>query len=192
VKSISLLKSEHRLILEQLDNLSRARQGLEEGSRPPGEFFESAVVFAREFADRFHHFKEEFLLFGMLARNQEGRLDAEIGALRYQHERCREAMATIEQALPAYGSGDEIAATLLAMGLSVYVTLLRRHIFLEDDVFFPLAAKMLTDEDDAELLKHFAEAQEQPSGRDFMADWRRQVAAMGALLRRGTNPGTQR
>src|SRR5512143_1171456 len=99
VESIRTLIGEHRLILEQLDNLSLARQMLEEGLWPPRAFFEGAVEFARAFADRFHHFKEEFLMFGMLAQKKHGRLDADIGALRYQHERCRKAMTEIERAL---------------------------------------------------------------------------------------------
>lgn len=184
VKSIHTLTSEHRLILEQLDNLSLARQRLEEGLWPPGAFFEGAVVFAREFADRFHHFKEEFLMFGLLAQKQEGRLDADIGALRYQHERCRQAMMEIERALPGYGSRDEIAATALAMGLSAYVTLLRRHIYLEDRVFFPLAAKALSEEDDQSLVMHFAEEEKRQVGHDFVAESRRQVQAMRDLLGR--------
>jgi hemerythrin-like domain-containing protein len=180
MQSIRTLTREHGLILEQLENLGRARKGLEEGLWPPEGFFVRALAFAREFADRLHHFKEEFLLFGLLAQKKEGRLDADIGALRYQHERCRKALADIEQALPGYGSRDEFAATALAMGLAGYVTLLRRHVFLEENVFFPLAAGALTAEEDAELCRHFAEEAE---GRDFMAEGRRQVAEMTAMLR---------
>jgi hemerythrin-like domain-containing protein len=179
MQSIGTLTREHGLILEQLENLALARQRLEAGLWPPEEFFAKALGFAREFADRLHHFKEEFLLFGLLAKKKEGRLDADIGALRYQHERCRKALAEIEQALPGYGSKDEFAATALALGLSGYVTLLRRHVFLEENVFFPLAASALTAEDDAELCRHFAA---EGRGPDFMEQSRRQVAEMGQLL----------
>jgi hemerythrin-like domain-containing protein len=182
MQSIRALTREHGLILLQLDNLSLARERLETGRWPPQEFFAEALVFAREFAERFHHFKEEFLLFGMLAQKKEGRLDADIGALRYQHERCRQALAEIERALPGYGSRDEFAATALAAGVSGYVTLLRRHIFLEDQVFFPLAARVLTEDEDAELLRHFREEEEREAGRDFMAEGRRRVEAMVVIL----------
>jgi hemerythrin-like domain-containing protein len=180
MQSICTLTREHGLILEQLENLALARQRLEAGLWPPEEFFAKALGFAREFADRLHHFKEEFLLFGLLAKKKEGRLDADIGALRYQHERCRKALAEIEQALPGYGSKDEFAATALALGLSGYVTLLRRHVFLEESVFFPLAASVLTAEDDAELCRHFAA---EAPGPDFMEQSRWQVAEMGVILR---------
>ena len=182
MESIRTLIGEHRLILEQLDNLSLARQMLEEGLWPPRAFFEGAVEFARAFADRFHHFKEEFLMFGMLAQKKHGRLDADIGALRYQHERCRKAMTEIERALPGYESKDEIAATALAMGLSAYVSLLRRHICLEDRVFFPLAATVLSEEDDRSLVMNYVEEEKSQAGYDVMAESRRQVQAMRDLL----------
>jgi hemerythrin-like domain-containing protein len=118
----------------------------------------------------------------MLAQKKEGRLDADIGALRYQHERCRKAMMEIERALPGYGSKDEFAATALAMGLSAYVSLLRRHICLEDRVFFPLAATVLSEEDDQSLVMHFAEEQTRQAGYDVMVESRRQVQAMRDLL----------
>jgi hemerythrin-like domain-containing protein len=185
MRSIRTLTREHSLILQQLENLGLARQRIEAGQWPPVEFFEAALAFAREFADRFHHFKEEFLLFGLVARSKEGRLDAEIGALRFQHERCRQAVEEIERALPGYRSGDEFAATALAFGLSGYVTLLRRHISLEEEIFFPLAAGVLTEEEDVELLRHFREEEERSVAGDAFERSRQRVEEMTALLRSG-------
>ncbi len=188
MEATRVLTREHGLILQQLENLSAARRSLERGQRPPPAFFEKAVVFAREYADRFHHFKEEFLMFGLLARKLAGRLDTEIGALRHQHERCRQAMAAIERALPGYGAGDEIAATVVVAELAAYTALLRRHIRLEDEVFFPMVEKELGEEDDRYLTEQFAEEDRRGEGRDFSADGRRQVVEMGALIAAG-RPG---
>lgn len=41
-----------------------------------------AVKFLHNFADKFHHFKEEYLMFGLLAEKKGGRFDGPIGALR--------------------------------------------------------------------------------------------------------------
>lgn len=193
MKATRVLTLEHGLILKQLENLSAARRSLERGQRPLPAFFEKAVLFAREYADRFHHFKEEFLMFGLLAQKQAGRLDTEIGALRHQHERCRQAMAAIERALPGYGAGDEIAATVMVVEVAAYTALLRRHIRLEDDVFFPMAEKELSEEDDRYLMEHFAEEARREEGRDFAAECRRQVVEMGVLIAVGRSgePGGQ-
>jgi hemerythrin-like domain-containing protein len=179
-----MLSQEHAVILQQLENLDRARRALEAGGRPPVEFFEAALAFAREFADRFHHFKEEFLLFGLLARSRGGSLDAEIGALRFQHERCRQAIEEIARALPGYAGGDEFAATAVAFAAAGYTTLLRRHIHLEEQRFFPLASEALTEEEDAELVGHFREEETgRAGGREALADYRDRAAAMAALLK---------
>ncbi len=86
------LTKEHKDILQGLEYLSRAKDALEENRYPPKEFFGSAILFFREYADTFHHYKEEYLLFSFLARNRQGELDLEMGSLRYQHELNRECI----------------------------------------------------------------------------------------------------
>ncbi|MBW1941869.1 MAG: hypothetical protein JRJ51_03435 [Deltaproteobacteria bacterium] len=45
---------------------------------PAKEFFEKAVAFARNFADRFHHYKEEHVMFAQLAEKKAGFFDGPI------------------------------------------------------------------------------------------------------------------
>lgn len=79
---VEILVEEHALIRQGLDNLSLAIEKLEEGEKPPAEFFEAAIRFARTFSDKFHHFKEEYLMFTRLAERNNGAIDAQIDALR--------------------------------------------------------------------------------------------------------------
>ncbi len=108
MEAIDILKKEHGLIRSFLDNLSMAVERLEDEQKPPAEFFEKAIRFARQFADSFHHFKEEEVIFRHLAQNQDGEIDAQIEALRYQHERGRNFISGISDALPGYTKGEEI------------------------------------------------------------------------------------
>lgn len=182
--AIRVLKTEHGLIVKQLENLSLARNHLEKGRWPPSEFFETAVCFARDFADRFHHVKEEFVLFAMLAQKKNGRLDTEIGALRHQHECCRNAISEIERALRGYADRDEIAATAVLTHLAAYTALLRRHIHQEDSIFFPMADAALTAEDHRSISDYFLEEEDRLQGRLLLEKSRKQVDAMQAMLRR--------
>ena len=86
---IEKLTEEHGLIRQYLDSLSMAVSKIESGEYPPREFFEKAVGFARDFTDKFHHFKEEYVLFLQLAQRKGGLLDGQIESLRHQHERGR-------------------------------------------------------------------------------------------------------
>lgn len=179
-----VLKTEHGLILRHLENLWLAQKHLEKGRRPAPEFFETAVGFSRDFADRFHHVKEEFVLFGVLAQKQNGRLDMEIGALRHQHECCRHSIVEIERALKGYRARDEIAATAVLTHLAAYTAILQRHICLEDTIFFPMADALLTSEDHRNVADYFDEEGQRMQGRSLWDKSRRQVDSMQEMLRR--------
>ncbi|MBW1827698.1 MAG: hypothetical protein JRI78_12165 [Deltaproteobacteria bacterium] len=58
-----------------------ARDKLEKGKRPPKAFFQKAVEFFKTFVDKFHHFKEEYLMFGLLSQKKDGAHDGGIGTV---------------------------------------------------------------------------------------------------------------
>jgi len=97
---IETLSNEHGLIRQFLDVLSIAGDKIENGQRPSEAFFEKAVDFARTFADHYHHFKEEHVLFVQLAQKKQGDVDAQLEALRYEHERGRSLITGVETATP--------------------------------------------------------------------------------------------
>ena len=89
MKATKILANEHQTIRKVLDSLVSGRTFIENGRPPEKLFIETASSFSQNFSDKFHHFKEEFLMFGVLAQKKQGMLDFEIGALRFQHERWR-------------------------------------------------------------------------------------------------------
>jgi len=182
MQTIDILVNEHELILKALDYLAAARDGLEKRRRPPQAFFEKAVVFAREFADRYHHFKEEYLLFGLLAQKKEGDFDAEIGALRYGHERGRKCISAIAESIDGYADGDEIATSRLLENLAAYISTLKRHIFTEDRVFFDLVEQELSDIDDEVLLVQFQKGIETTDSQDALDKSRTLVDEMKVII----------
>ncbi len=149
------LTREHHHILTGLVCLEKAKNALEENKQPPAVFFEESVLFFSQYADRLHHYKEEFLLFSILASKKEGTIDLEVGALRHQHELNRKLMGKIQNALKGYMAGSEIAVTTVLRNLSPYISVLRRHIYREDHLFFPMAEKELSEKDIKGLTSHF-------------------------------------
>ena len=185
MKSTKLLSREHRLILTALDHLETARRALERDLRPPAELFTRAVQFFRNFADRFHHFKEEYLMFGLLAEKRDGEMDLAIGVLRHEHERCREHIQAMEDAIPGYAHGEEIATITLLENLAAYISLLRRHIHKEEHTFFPLVERSLSEPEDRDLHRRFrseAEGAGGPNGGDALSRYGEAVSEMGAML----------
>lgn len=153
-----LLSAEHNVILQVLKSLDQVRVAMEKGKRPSPQLLETAITFFENFADRFHHFKEEYLMFGLLAQKAGGGLDLQMGALRYGHELCRGYIREIAQALDDYAGGDEIATLTILGNMAAYNTVLRHHIHAEDHLFFPMVEKALSDGEKEMLMVQFDKA----------------------------------
>ena len=164
MRPMEVLRNEHGLIRQYLDNLALAVEKLESEERPPREFFEKAVQFARDFPDGVHHFKEELVLFVRLAQKHGGEIDGQIDALRQQHERARNHIAAIDAAIGGYAEGKPIATSELIENVAAYVALLRNHIHLEDHVFFPMAQEKISAAEEEQLHVEFERAR-QKAGR---------------------------
>ena len=176
------LIKEHGRILQGLEYLSMARHALEKNLHPPKEFFETAVLFFREYADKFHHYKEEFLMFSFLARKKEGSIDLEMGSLRYQHELNRGCIAKIEKSLNGYDMENEIAVTTLLVNLSSFISILRRHIYREDYLFFPMAEAELSESEKKLLLQQFKQEEETVGGKKAIVRNQTLLQEMSALI----------
>ncbi|GAB4330507.1 MAG: hypothetical protein Kow0099_01100 [Candidatus Abyssubacteria bacterium] len=180
MKPTEILAGEHSLIRQALDNFSLAVEKLETGERPPERFFEGAVEFARMFADKYHHFKEEYLMFGMLAQKKSGDLDSQIDSLKHQHERSRNLVTEIANSIAGYARGDEVHATMLIENLAAYTSLLRHHIHREDHVFYPMVEKELSKAEQEALMKEFKKEEEKQ--RKTFEESKKLVREMGSLL----------
>lgn len=181
MEALQMLVGEHELIRRYLNVLTLAVQRLESGQRPPTEFFEQAVEFSRHFVDKFHHIKEEHLMFARLAQVRAGQIDSLIETLRFQHERGRNHVSGISSVLPGYTRGEDSHATMLVEDVAAYVALLRRHIQWEDHVFYPMAQEHLPASDKEALLREF-QRENAKAGQDFFATSRERIATMEKLL----------
>ena len=181
MKAIETLVEEHRLISDGLELLTTAAEKIVRGQNPPREFFEKAVAFTRNFTNEFHHYKEEIVMFGLLAQKHEGAIDAEIERLRSQHEALHNYMNEISSALDAYSQGSDSETRRLHRNLSDYIQTLRGHIAAENRIFYPMVAKALTDGEknqlEAEFDKYAAKA-----GPGIEKQYRNLVAEMGELV----------
>ncbi len=158
------LKHEHQIILIALDGVEREMQRVQDGGPVPEERVGQMIDFVQNFADRCHHAKEENLLF---TRMQERGLPANggpIGVMLQEHDEGRRLVRTAAKALPGAGAGDAGARAALAANLLAYVRLLRLHIDKEDNVLYPMADKILTPADQAELTAAFERVEAEEIG----------------------------
>ena len=181
MNAIATLVEEHHLILRGLDLLTTAAERIVRNQHPPREFFEKAVSFTLNFTNRFHHYKEEIVMFGMLAQKHQGEIDAELERLRDQHHALHDYMNEISKSLDAYSANSQSEVRRLHRNLSDYIETLRRHVNAENTIFYPLVAKTLT-EDEMQWLKEEFDTFAAKEGPDAMKLYDGLVGEMAQLV----------
>lgn len=142
------LVDEHRLILRFIAMVPEIAGGgdLESGGR---EEIHAAVDFIRSYADRFHHAKEEDILFACF--------DPGLDILKAMHEDHRLGRACVQGALEALERGD---AEGVAEYLQGYAGILTEHIKKEDEILYPWMDRNLSTRQVGEIFARFREADE--------------------------------
>jgi hemerythrin-like domain-containing protein len=181
VNAIEILVDEHDLILRGLDLLTTAAEKIVRNQNPPREFFEKAMSFTLGFTNKFHHYKEEIVMFGLLAQKKEGEIDAELERLRSQHAALHDYMNEISQSLDAYSKNVDSEVRRLHRALSEYIETLRRHVHAENKIFYPLVVKTLSEDEMKWLLGEFGKfaAKEGPDATKQYGDL---IEEMGRLV----------
>jgi hemerythrin-like domain-containing protein len=154
-----VMVDEHRLILRMVALLDEKARLLGEGKFDDWGFFLDAVDFIRTYADRFHHAKEEDILFRELVRNGMPRENSPVAAMLMGHEQGRAFVRGMEEAALAAKSGDRTAAARIVENASAYVAFIRDHIEKEDKILYPLAERVLPAGWRADMNAEYAQAE---------------------------------
>lgn len=162
-----ILRHEHRVIEQALRALDGICLNLKAGDVVPPEALEQLLDFIRNFADRFHHNKEETYLFPALNPNV---LPKDGDALRFlmeEHQTERRLIAELELAIGKYCYGDSAAADQIIEAANSYRDHLVNHMREEEAILFRLAEEMLDETVKSSLIHSFA--QEDAQGNNGMA-----------------------
>jgi hemerythrin-like domain-containing protein len=149
-----VLKSEHRVIEKVLDALEKLAKTVESSSLAD---WEKAIDFARNFADKCHHLKEEKLLFPALEARGIPREGGPIGMMLAEHEEGRGYVRAMAAALESAANDPLTARAILQKKAAAYLRLLRQHIQKEDEILFQMADEILSAEEQKQLLRDFEE-----------------------------------
>ena len=130
------LEKEHRLIERMLKVLKRIVEQLEQGGTVAIDYLFQSLDFMENYADVFHHKKEEDILFIFLKDNRIHHLDSLVKNILDEHVRARKFTRALEAAIPDWRDGDEVAKTRIVENIHCYLRLLSNHILREDDLLF--------------------------------------------------------
>jgi len=181
MEPLEILKNEHGLIRQFLDNLDEALKKLQIDQRPPREFFDKAIQFVRLFPEGYHHHKEELVMFVQVAQKHAGEFDGEIESLRHQHEMARNYISDLALALNGYEEGAPVQTEQVMENMAAYIALMRNHVHKEDHLFFPMVAEALTPEEMDALMVEFDKESEK-AGPHVFEEAHKIVVDMGSTL----------
>ena len=168
------LVEEHQLILRILAVLERNAALTARGEYRSYRFYLDAVDFIRSYADRFHHAKEEDVLFMALVANGMPRENSPVAAMLLEHEQGREFVRALEAAARRALVGEPGQDEIIATNARGYLELLREHIAKEDDILYPLAERVLPESVWDGILAGYAAA-EATTPADFSDRYRQLV-----------------
>ena len=156
------LMNEHQLILRYLELMERTVNHSDSTL-----LFAKAplfIEFIQQFADEFHHAKEEQNLFQYLAIPGVLTHCNPIPQMLYEHDKARQYVQQINSTLSDHHGGQ------LAAAIMQYVRLLREHIFKEDNILYPMAERDLSEQLKTELLADYQATEQRLNGQ---AIWQR-------------------
>ena len=141
-EAIQILIDEHKNILKVIQAL--AEKCNEDFDK---EFFVKSIDFIKNYADKFHHAKEEDILFKELCKDTVEMHCNPTQQMLHEHDIGRNFVKGMEEGL---ANNDEVKVKENARG---YAQLLQEHIFKEDQILYPMANEALSLEVKKEILE---------------------------------------
>jgi len=154
-----VLVDEHKLILRMIALVEKNTELLVQGKFRNWQFYLDAVDFIRNYADRFHHAKEEDVLFLELVDNGMPAKQSPIEAMHMEHDQGRAHVRAMEEAAQKALDGETGQAAIIAEHAKGYAALLRSHIEKENDILYPLAERVLPEDVRARMLAAYGKAE---------------------------------
>ena len=178
-RAFYILKHEHRVIERVMHAVEGVCFRLEGGVRVPASILLEIADFIATFADRYHHGKEETLLFPALAQQGITREGGPLGVMEYEHQVERDLTRDLRQAIDLYQEGDVEGTQNFVEAARAYLRLLIGHIEKEDSILFRIADEILEDEEKDALVERFKQLDVALGGRSLQ-DYERIASEMEA------------
>jgi hemerythrin-like domain-containing protein len=178
---IDMLVLEHKIILKVVHAFSVIDTQLEHGKAIDTGLIVKIVAFMRDFADKCHHAKEEDILFPAMEAKGVPHAGCPIGGLLGEHAKGRGLVKALSDAGEAYGAGKAGAVAEMRVAISGIRQLYPNHIWKEDEMVFPMAARLFSAEEQLDMKKAFDQADDDlGQSYDSYVNFAEELAALHA------------
>lgn len=148
-----ILSAEHQNILKVINVLVKECDALESEKDLDKTFFTKVIDFIRNYADKFHHAKEEDILFVELCKDTAQMHCNPTQQMLFEHDLGRNFVKNMEEGL---GGNDNKKMVENARG---YARMIQEHIFKEDNILYLMADEALSAEVQESILDRFKQVE---------------------------------
>lgn len=149
-----VLIDEHKIISSAKEIISSLKDLITQDTSDFERKMRTLIEFFREYSDKFHHHKEEEVLFGRFKNHPDFTLHDILDELIYHHENFRDMIKQIENALNDKDFGKSFTL------LNNYIKDLEDHISIEDNELFPMGETLFKEKELEDIYFQFQDIDE--------------------------------
>ncbi|NOZ02606.1 MAG: DUF438 domain-containing protein [Deltaproteobacteria bacterium] len=157
-----LLMDDHTMTEKVFAAMEKA---FESPTAPDRETVSSMLDYIVGYVEACHNRKEEEHLFPLIEERGIPSQGGPLAVMLAEHEQQRDLVAAIKSHGEAFVGGDATALDALKATFDQYQTLCKDHYWKENDILYPMAIKVMSDEDEAAVIRGI-EAVEASLGED--------------------------
>ncbi len=144
-----LLREEHVNLSKLLDALEHQLKLFDEAASPDYDVMAGVLEYCQTYPDEFHHPLEDLVCSKL--RKRDPHAAAAVGDLEGHHEKLEAATDRLAEVLKSILLELEVSRAGFDELMREFIRSYRRHIQMEEEIFFPAAERALRPEDWAEI-----------------------------------------
>lgn len=173
------LEEDHVHVLK----LTEVMVAVTRSENPDIDHISSIIDIIKNFADGLHHAKEETLFFPALALKGFSAQQGPVAVMLHEHVEGRNFVKGITENLELYKKGDKSAKAGMYQNMRGYAELLVNHIGKENNILFRMADKVLSENEQHELLSDFEKIEKNRSEGTMAADYIGRIKTLASFYK---------
>ncbi|MBC8342453.1 MAG: hemerythrin domain-containing protein [Bacteroidetes bacterium] len=181
MKAIEILVKEHDSILKMIEITQKIFADHKDKTKINIQHMEQILDFIKNFADKYHHLKEEDVLFMEMEKLGMPREGGPIGVMLMEHDEGREYIRIASESVEKIKSGNWKDWDELEDNLLNYCELLISHIHKENQILYPMAERILPTDLQTEMAENFENSNASTSNNEYFDKYLKLVDELSAI-----------
>ena len=160
---IDIMVNEHKHIKVVLKSIEIISKEIMNGAEVEDELYRRMIDFVRNYADKYHHKKEEDYVFNRMSLDKMA--EGPVQGMLLEHDMGRKYIMNLEKALNECKQGNKDEKVRIVTYGMAYRDLLEDHISKEDNVIYKFALRVIDEEEVNRITGEFDKIEEAEENR---------------------------